>query len=69
LDAVSARVYLGFERASGSFAAVESVAGCAAVCGFDGSSGLGEVKGLGAFAECGAGSRFCPTFVGEGVLD
>jgi len=24
---------------------------------------------LGAFAECGAGWMFCPTFVGEGVLD
>jgi hypothetical protein len=27
---------------------------------------VGEVKGLGAFAECGAGWMFYPTFFGEG---
>ncbi len=63
LDAVPARVYLGFERAEGAFAAVESVAGSAAVCGVDESSGLVEMKGLGWFGEGGAGWMACPAIV------
>ncbi len=70
MDALPARVYLGFERAERAFAAVKSVARSAAVCGFDGSSCLVEVNGFGAFGEGGAAGWPAPLlFLGNWDFD